>query len=536
MRLVRRSLTVASPSDVLENISFFLADLQSSHSSDKITHKILKLLSDLVPSDAAGLFCYHPESQVVEILQGQGAWVSLTNQSIPVEDNFSSLSTDPSTAAYLYARFPHKRSTPAHLLGIPLKSNNREIGALWIGRDSMNWPGFTKEESKIAYLVADVAACAMLQTRLCERVEKQQLQIFAVRSVQQAITSSLDLSVTLNVFLDQVTTQLDMDAATVMVLGSKSSEMTVAATRGFIESTLSHSLLWADHSLAPQACIERKTVFLAGTQTDDPIILNHPLMRSEGFFVYYATPLIAHGQVKGVLEVFRRSPRKLDLEWSELFESLALQGAIAVDNYESFEKLQRTHSELALACDSTIEGWCRAVDLRAQEAEGHSFRVADLAVRLAEKAGIAPEQMISIRRGSLLHDIGMIGIPDRILWKADNLTEDEWKLMHEHPKLAEDLLSPIEFLRPSMDIPRYHHERWDGKGYPHHLSGTDIPPAARLFSVVDVWDSLQSQRPFRNAWPRMEAINYIRKASGSQFEPSAVSAFLDLLEESSEIA
>jgi HD-GYP domain-containing protein (c-di-GMP phosphodiesterase class II) len=312
--------------------------------------------------------------------------------------------------------------------------------------------------------------------------------------------------------------------------------MTVAATRGFLEAARSHSLLWADHSLAPQACLERQTVFLAGTRLDDPVVQSHPLMKSEGFAVYYATPLIIHGQVKGVLEVFRRSPRKLDLDWTDLFESLALQGAIAVDNYESSEKLQRTHSELALACDSTIEGWCRAVDLRAQEAEGHSFRVADFAVRLAEKMDIAQEQMVTIRRGSLLHDIGMIGIPDRILWKTDNLTEDEWKEMQEHPKLAEGLLSPIEFLRPSMDIPRYHHERWDGQGYPYHLSGRDIPPAARLFSVVDVWDSLQSRRPFRSPWTRTEASQYIREVSGSQFEPEAVSAFLDLIQESNEPA
>jgi HD-GYP domain-containing protein (c-di-GMP phosphodiesterase class II) len=534
MRLIHRSRTVANPSDVLEKISVFLAELRSSHPRDQVIHHILELLSTLIPSDAAGLLCYHQDSRTIEFLQGRGAWASLANQSIHAAATSSSLSTDPVTEAFLRERFPNKGGASMFLMGIPLKARSHEIGSLWIGRDSASRQAFSNEEIKIAHIVADVAAGAMLQNGLCERVEKQQFQISAMRSVQQTITSSLDSSFTLNVFLDQVTTQLDMDAATVMVLGSKSSEMGVAATRGFFEATRSHSLLWADHSLASQACVERKTVFLAGARSDDLTILSHPLMRSEGFVVYYATPLIAHGQVKGVLEVFRRSPRKLDPEWTELFESLALQGAIAVENYESFENLQRTHSELALACDSTIEGWCRAVDLRAQEAEGHSLRVADLAIRLAEKMGIAPEQMTSIRRGSLLHDIGILGIPDRILWKPGVLTEEEWKLMREHPKLAENLLAPIEFLRPSMDIPRYHHERWDGQGYPYRLSGTDIPPAARLFSIVDVWDSMQSQRPFRKPWTRVETINYIREASGSQFDPSVVLAFLNLMQESAE--
>jgi len=184
--------------------------------------------------------------------------------------------------------------------------------------------------------------------------------------------------------------------------------------------------------------------------------------------------------------------------------------------------------ELAVAYDTTIEGWARALELRDQEAEGHSQRVTELALRLARAMGISEEYLVLFRRGALLHDIGKMGIPDVILLKPDALTEEEWTIMRKHPIYAYDMLSPIAYLRPALDIPYCHHEKWDGTGYPRGLKGDQIPLAARIFAVVDVWDALRSDRPYRAAWPEEEVWEYIREQSGKHFDPQVVEAFLKI--------
>ncbi len=255
-------------------------------------------------------------------------------------------------------------------------------------------------------------------------------------------------------------------------------------------------------------------------------------MKEEDFVAYSATPLIAHGRVHGILEVFHRSAVEPSFARTELLDSIALQAAIAVDCAGSFQNLQQIRSELSMACDSMIEGFSRAVDLRAREAEGHSLRVSELSIRTAEKMGVSQDRIPALRRGALLHDIGKIGIPDRILWKPEALDDEEWQWVRLHPQFAEQVLAPIEFLRTAMDIPKFHHERWDGGGYPYGLSGNDIPLPARIFSVIDVWDSMQSKRPFRDAWNASDAAEYITQSSGRQFDPDVVRTFMQILSES----
>jgi putative two-component system response regulator len=196
--------------------------------------------------------------------------------------------------------------------------------------------------------------------------------------------------------------------------------------------------------------------------------------------------------------------------------------------YTERARLERAHADLMAAYDATILGWSRAMDLRDRETKGHSQRVADMTVRLAKEMGINDDDLIHISRGALLHDIGKIGIPDSILHKPGKLTDDEWKVMRKHPQLAYDMLHFIEYLRPALDIPYCHHEKWDGSGYPRGLKGEAIPLSARLFAVVDVWDALTSERPYRPAWKTEEALTYIREQSGKHFEPKIVDLFFKL--------
>ncbi|MBM2851008.1 MAG: domain S-box/uncharacterized domain, partial [Anaerolineales bacterium] len=220
-----------------------------------------------------------------------------------------------------------------------------------------------------------------------------------------------------------------------------------------------------------------------------------------------------------------------DPEWLEFLEALGAQAAIAIDNATMFSDLQRSHVELSLAYDDTIEGWARALDLRDKETEGHTQHVADLTLRLAHALGVGDSELVHLRRGALLHDIGKMAIPDGILLKPGPLTEAEWAIMRQHPEYAHQMLAPIAHLHLALDIPYCHHENWDGSGYPRGLKGEAIPLAARLFAVVDVWDALTSDRLYRAAWSPAKARAYLREQAGKLFEPRIVEMFLALMAE-----
>jgi putative nucleotidyltransferase with HDIG domain len=240
-------------------------------------------------------------------------------------------------------------------------------------------------------------------------------------------------------------------------------------------------------------------------------------------------PLVTKGRIRGVLEIFHRSPKPRDETWVRLLDALAAQTGIAVENASMFQDLQRSNADLGLAYEATIEGWSRALDLRDRETEGHTLRVTDEALKLARSLGVRQEELGHIRRGALLHDIGKIGVPDSILLKQGPLTDEEWTVMRRHPIVAYEMLSPIPYLRPALDIPYCHHEKWNGTGYPRGLRGEQIPLAARIFTVVDVWDALSSGRPYRPAWRPDAVLKYLGDQKGEHFDPHVVEAFIQLI-------
>lgn len=197
------------------------------------------------------------------------------------------------------------------------------------------------------------------------------------------------------------------------------------------------------------------------------------------------------------------------------------------ENTQPIHNLQRVNIELNLAYEATVEGFARALEMREGEPIGHTHQVTEITARLAKVVGVSEELMPHLRRGALLHDIGKLGVPESILHKTGTLTNEEWKAVRLHPQIAYALLSPIVYLVPALDIPYGHHEKWDGSGYPQGLRGNQIPLAARIFAVVDVWDALISDRPFRKAWSDDQASNYLREQAGSRFDPQMVEAFLN---------
>ena len=198
---------------------------------------------------------------------------------------------------------------------------------------------------------------------------------------------------------------------------------------------------------------------------------------------------------------------------------------IAVGTYIVSKILNQSISNAVHAYDETIQGWANALELRNSESIGHSQRVLNLTLSLARKLGIRGPDLIHVRRGVLLHDIGKMGIPDAILHKPDALTDEEWNVIREHPEYTRDYFSGISYLTSAMDIPFFHHEKWDGTGYPHGLEGEHIPLPARIFAVVDVWDVLQSERPYREAWSKERALEYIQEHAHKHFDPRVVEVF-----------
>jgi HD-GYP domain-containing protein (c-di-GMP phosphodiesterase class II) len=301
-----------------------------------------------------------------------------------------------------------------------------------------------------------------------------------------------------------------------------------AVGRGFRTQALVHSRLRVGESHAGRVALERCFLSISDLRQEPGDFHRAPLLEKEAFVCYFAMPLIAKGQVKGVVELFHRTQITPDQEWHDFFSLIASTAAIAIDNLALFDHLQRSNAALALAYDATLEGWSRALDMRDKETEGHTQRVTEITERLASLLEFDDSALIHVRRGALLHDIGKMGIPDAILLKPDRLTEDEWAIMRKHPEYAYTMLSRIAYLRPALDIPYCHHERWDGSGYPRGLKGEQIPLAARIFSVVDVWDALTSNRPYRAAWSEEEAIRYIQSQAGNQFDPKVVEVFLKI--------
>jgi len=334
----------------------------------------------------------------------------------------------------------------------------------------------------------------------------------------------MNLEVTMSYFLDQVLSQLRVDAAAVLLNNPRMMILEYFSGRGFRGKGITATRLRFGEGHAGRAALERRLIHVAITSHDP---MSKPeRIAGEGFAAHTSVPLIAKGQVKGILELFQRAPFTPKEDWLAFLNTLAGQAAIAIDNATLFSALQSANLQLGRAYDSTLEGWSRAMDLRDKETEGHSQRVTETALLLAKSMGLSEAELVHIRRGALLHDLGKLGIPDSILNKPDRLTDEEMELMRRHPALAYELLMPIEFLRPALDIPYCHHERWDGSGYPRGLKADEIPLSARVFAVSDVFDALTSDRPYRAAWPKDKATEYIRERAGKEFDPRVVEAFL----------
>ncbi|MCX6078818.1 MAG: PAS domain S-box protein [Chloroflexi bacterium] len=409
-------------------------------------------------------------------------------------------------------------------LCVPIKTGDDTFGV--INAESKQVDFFSDDDERLLLTIAGQLAISIERLRLFNSEKERRQEAENLRQATAALSTSLDLDHVLESILTSLKQVVPYDSASVFLLDGD--HLHIVIVDG-IEDTaeLYKKTFPSTDPLFQEVKTRRLPIILADASSDPRYRGWGSTSRVRGWM---SVPLITRGEVIGYITLDNYTDAVYSQEAGTMAQSFAHQAAAAIENARLFKEIQISLEELNQAYESTIEGWSKAMDLRDKETEGHTLRVTDITMKLAEALGLEGELLVHIRRGALLHDIGKMGVPDRILLKPDSLSDDELIIMRRHPKYAYDMLSPIAYLHPALDIPYCHHERWDGKGYPRGLQGKQIPLAARLFSVVDVWDALTSDRPYRPAWSHKEALGYIKALSGVQFEPEIVEKFTQLMD------
>lgn len=378
------------------------------------------------------------------------------------------------------------------------------------------------------------AARDITERKRAEELTRRQLeQLAALRKIDNAIRGSLDLRLTLSIVLRETIAQLSVDAARILLLHPHAKILEYAAGTGFRTNALQHAEIRLGQGFAGQAALEQRTIHIPDLRVRKTDFLNLENFAAEHFITYCAVPLITKGKVIGVLEVFHRSFSPLEermADWQDFLETIADQAAIAVENMQLFTGMQQSNLELTHAYDDILESWAHVLDIREKESPGHASRVTEETIRLAKALGMNDVETADLRRGALLHDVGKMAVPDAILFKSGGLSPDEEKILNRHPVYAYEMLSTVASLRAALDIPYCHHEKWDGSGYPRGLRGDQIPLSARIFAVVDTWDTLINEGPNRPPRSREQALESLRSQSEADFDPQVVDAFLRVME------
>lgn len=366
-----------------------------------------------------------------------------------------------------------------------------------------------------------------VKSSVFKQFQTRDSQFEALVRIGNTINSSLSLKRVLSEVMDSLVELMQAERGFLMLRESDGS-FKVYVARGLDHVNLDKDQFAFSKTIVNQVLDTGKLVLTTNAQED-------PRFDGQLSVAYYhllsilCVPLKIKDKLIGVLYVDNRTRSGVfKQENIGLISAFANQAAIAIHNALLFDELQESKQELEIAYQATLEGWVRALDLRDNETEDHTKRVTFLTQKLAREMGLDEQVIIDITRGALLHDIGKMAIPDGILLKPGPLDEDDRAIINKHPLYAYEMLSPIKFLQPALDIPYCHHEKWDGSGYPRGLKGENIPFAARIFSVVDVWDALISDRPYRKRFLPSDALKNIREFSGSYFDPRIVDAFLSL--------
>ena len=494
-------------------------------------------LDAVARSSASTIWLYNAATGYLEAAAAKGWMKTLENEILsPGEDisgyTFTSqrpyviddYKSDPRTKTSFRNQIPKGWSG----ICLPIQTSTNEVmGVLTLVVESKY--SLSVEDVRLIGTFSEIAAVTIQRMRLTDQLIRRVEQLNSLHEIDLTVNANIDLNASLDVMLNLICRNVGIDAIALLSYQPTTQQLTFTASQGFTTSDLQWTRFNLDKSVAGRSILEHKITLIENVDEVDDFKKSSFIAR-EKFVSYLAVPLFAKGKIKGVLQLFNRTQITPDPEWLKFLETIAGQLAIGMDNAELVEALQHSNIELTQAYDATIEGWSRAMDLRDKETEGHTQRVTELTLTLAREMGVEESELIHYWRGALLHDMGKMGIPDQILLKPGKLSDEEWVIMRKHPQYTYEMLSPIEFLQPALDIPYSHHEKWDGSGYPRGLKGEDIPLAARIFAVIDVWDALTSDRPYRPAWTQQEALEHIATAAGTHFDPAVVELFLKIFD------
>jgi PAS domain S-box-containing protein len=522
-----------------EAIIALLSALREAITRADVLPVLLEKAAELVNAEGAAVTSAGGDRDIVHIELSSGCWEAWQGTDLSMgEELYQRLvvnqeAVDTTQAQDQSVQLPDAlQSWQKGLISVPLVAQGKQMGILWAVRRS---DGSLAERGmdylKTLVAIGDIAASALHRAKLFEETQQRIKHLTALRTIDRAINASLDLHLTLNVLLDQLMNQKGIDAANVLLVDPATHQLIIAAGHSLSECQLQGVSLRIGESIAGQVVIERKLLNVPDISQYPRAYSQKAALLADGFKSYLGVPLIIKGEVLGVLEILLRTNRIFDLEWVEFFESMASQVAIAINNGELFSRLQKTNQEIVEAYDATISSWSVAMEMREIETRGHIERVVWWTLALGRDLSMPENEMIHLRRGALLHDIGKLALPDSVLLKPGALTGDELLLMRKHPVYAYEWLQPISYLRPAIAIPYSHHEAWDGSGYPLGLKGLEIPLAARIFALVDSWDALRSDKPYRRSWAKDQALQYIGDMKGVRFDPQVVEAFYELVKQ-----
>jgi PAS domain S-box-containing protein len=523
----------------LEAVASISSALRAALSREEVYPIILDQVERLLNADGIGLIVRDIATGEVKVEQARGAWISLLNMRYSADQATRGpilimhepyLNNNIESEQHLFQTKPFSglKATAC----VPLEIEGENIGSLWIGRKST----ITKEDVRILSALAHITASATHRAALYERTRLYAEQVTNAAEIGRTLSETL-LPGQIYHQLAHSLLKLLPNVCTVMISRYDASARTFACVYALQDGKIINTM-----DLPSLGLLEAGESSLSEViQTSQPLVVNnfhHSLKRKGSSKVGTGdvnarsalfVPLISKREVLGVLQVHSNSNHRFKPADVELLTLVGNTAAIAIQNAGLFDNLQQSHAELSQAYEATLDGWARALDLRDHGTHGHSRRVVELTVELGRSMGLKDEDLVHLRRGAWLHDIGKMGVPDDILKKTGPLTNEEWIDMRNHTTNAYQWLSPISFLKPALDIPYSHHEKWDGSGYPQRLAGEQIPLAARIFAVVDVWDALHSNRPYRPAWTTEKVVEYLREQRGKHFDPHVVDAFLRMV-------
>jgi response regulator RpfG family c-di-GMP phosphodiesterase len=356
----------------------------------------------------------------------------------------------------------------------------------------------------------------------------------AVADILASVNQEIKTNTCYYILLDHIRTHLGVDAVALHVTNRRL-QLKNNARLGFRAGETLQEIVDSSLGMAHKVMSTKGSVHYNQSFSNTATQRFTGFMREEGFYDYLGIPITEGQQFLGVLELYSQTPLNATPDWKLHLKFIHGLTANTIQRKIQLTKQDVSTAELEVAYSETLEAWVRALEIRDRCTAGHTHRVLETTLRLASKLGVPDELLVHVSRGVLLHDIGKLAVSDTILHKTGPLNTSEWEVMREHPKFAYKLLKPINYLRPALDIPYCHHEKWDGTGYPRGLKGDEIPFQARIFTVVDVWDALTSDRPYRKAWPREDALDYIKTKAGEEFDPRIVEEFMELIN-SDEIA